>query len=95
MSKVTLSWCGEAMNQESREPIIITLPHLTWHPKGILETERFRLKERRKRVRGYEGIPGHDEPPKLRGSTSAKCKSVRKPHANLPDTPVDLTGAPK
>jgi len=27
--------------------------------------------------------------------TSAKCKSVRKPHANLPDTPVDLIGAPK
>jgi hypothetical protein len=26
---------------------------------------------------------------------SAKCKSVRKPHANLPDTPVDVTGAPK
>jgi len=25
--------------------------------------------------------------------TSAKCKSVRKPHANLPDTPADLTGA--
>jgi hypothetical protein len=28
-------------------------------------------------------------------STSAKCKSVWKPHANLPDTQVDLTGAPK
>jgi hypothetical protein len=27
--------------------------------------------------------------------TSAKCKSVRKQHANLPDTSVDLTGAPK
>jgi hypothetical protein len=27
--------------------------------------------------------------------TSAKCKLVWKPHANLPDTPVDLTGAPK
>jgi hypothetical protein len=26
---------------------------------------------------------------------SAKCKSVRKLHANLPDTPIDLTGAPK
>ena len=28
-------------------------------------------------------------------STSAKCKSVRRPHPNLQDTPVDLTGAPK
>jgi hypothetical protein len=27
--------------------------------------------------------------------SSAKCKSVRKPEANLLDTPVDLTGAPK
>jgi len=26
-------------------------------------------------------------------STSAKCKSVRKPHPNLPDTPVALTSA--
>jgi hypothetical protein len=28
-------------------------------------------------------------------NATAKCKSVRKPHANLPNTPVDLTGAPK
>jgi hypothetical protein len=28
-------------------------------------------------------------------TTSAKCKSVRMRHANLPDTPADLTGAPK
>jgi hypothetical protein len=27
--------------------------------------------------------------------TSAKCKSVREPHSNLPDTPVDLTSASK
>jgi hypothetical protein len=27
--------------------------------------------------------------------SSAKCKSVRKPYANLPDTPVDLTGGHK
>jgi len=31
----------------------------------------------------------------LRSPTSAKCKSVWKPHANLPDTPVDLTSASK
>jgi hypothetical protein len=29
------------------------------------------------------------------GGTSAKCKSVRKSHANLPDTPVVLTSAPE
>ena len=28
-------------------------------------------------------------------SALAKCKSVRKPHTNLPDTPADLTGALK
>jgi hypothetical protein len=27
------------------------------------------------------------------GNSSAKCKSVRKPHANLPDTTVNLTSA--
>jgi len=30
------------------------------------------LEEHRKRVRGYEGIPGHDEPHTLRGSTKAQ-----------------------
>ena len=28
-------------------------------------------------------------------ATSAECKSVRKPHAILPETPGDLTGASK
>jgi hypothetical protein len=31
----------------------------------------------------------------IENGTSAKFKSGRKPHANLPDTPVDLTGTPK
>jgi hypothetical protein len=30
-----------------------------------------------------------------RDISSAKCKSFQKPQANLPDTLVDLTGAPK
>jgi hypothetical protein len=31
----------------------------------------------------------------ISNSSSAKCNSVRKPHAYLPDTLVDLTSAPK
>jgi len=54
---------------EGRQPIIITPPHVAWYPKGIHEKEWFELAEHRKRVRGYEGIPGHDELHKLRGST--------------------------
>jgi len=53
---------------EGRQPIINILPHLAWHLKGIHEKERFWLEDCRKRVRGYEGIPGHDEPHTLRGS---------------------------
>jgi hypothetical protein len=30
-------------------------PHLSWHPNGICEEERFWLEERRKRVRGNAG----------------------------------------
>jgi len=48
--------------------MINSLPHLVWHPSGICETEQFCLKERRKRVSGYEGIPGYDELHKLHGS---------------------------
>jgi len=38
-----------------------------------------------------------DKSPGAQGilTSSAKCKSVRKPHANLPDTPVALTSASK
>jgi len=32
---------------------------------------------------------------KMAQPSSAKSKSVQKPHATLPETPVDLTGAPK
>ena len=63
---------------ECRQPIIYTLPHLTWHPKGIHEKERFWLKERWWTVRRYEGIPGHDEPHILRVSMNAGPKCVRK-----------------
>jgi len=64
---------------EGSQPIINTPPHLMWHPKGIREKDRFWLKEYRKRVRGYEGIPGHDELHKLRGSMNAwqECMGPR------------------
>jgi len=69
---------------ECRQPIINILPHLAWHLKGILETERFWLEEHRKRVRGYDRIPGHGEPPKVGGSMKARQKWVRN-HKNYVD----------
>jgi len=62
---------------EDRLPIIVTPPHLTWSPKGLLEMEWFRLEEHRKRVRGYERIPGHDEPHTLRAPMNASQECVR------------------
>jgi len=35
-------------------------PHLSRHPKGIREEEQFWLKERRKRVREYDRVPGRE-----------------------------------
>jgi len=69
---------------EDRHPIINTLLHLTWHPKGICETERFWLEQHRKKVKGYEETPGHDEPHILRGSMNAWQKCVRN-HTNCVD----------
>jgi len=65
------------VNLEGRQPIINTPPHLAWHPKRTLEKEPFCVKECRMRVRGYEGIPGHDEPHKLRGSINAWQECMR------------------
>ena len=47
-------------------------PHLSWHPKGIREEERFWLEEHRKRVRGCDRVPGREEPPELRGSMKSR-----------------------
>jgi len=63
---------GERLELEGRQPIINTAPHLAWHPMGVRVKERFWLEERRKRVRGYAEIPGHDEPHKLCGSTKTR-----------------------
>jgi len=66
---------------EDKQPIINTPLHLAWHPKGILEKQRFLLEEGRKRVRGYGWIPGHDEPHKLRGSMNVWKECMRN-HTN-------------
>jgi len=46
--------------------------HLERHPQGIGEEEC-----RRKRVRGNDRVPGHEEPHKLRGSTKSLKERVR------------------
>jgi len=55
----TRSRCGQQVELEGRQPIIVIPLHRAWHPKGILKEGQFRLKEHRKRVRAYEGVPGH------------------------------------
>jgi len=47
-------------------------PHLSRHPKGIREEERFWLEEHMKRARGNDRVPGREEPHKLRGSTKSR-----------------------
>ena len=53
-------------------------PHLSRHPKGIHEEDRFWLEERWKRVRGNDRVPGREEPHKLRGSTKSRKERVRR-----------------
>ena len=47
-------------------------PHLSRHPKGIHEEQRFWLEECRKMVRGNDRVPGREEPQKFRGSTKPR-----------------------
>jgi hypothetical protein len=42
------------MEVESREPTVNTPPHLSRHPNGIHEKERFWFEEGRNRVRKYD-----------------------------------------
>jgi len=70
LSSPTLS-VVKCWSLEGGQPIINTPLHLGWHLKGIPDKEQFWLEECRKRVRGYDGIQGHDEPHKLCGSTKA------------------------
>jgi hypothetical protein len=77
ISKFTPSQCGETLELEGRQPIINSLPHLAWHPKGIPEKEQFCLKPCMKRVSGYATIPGHDELHKLHESMNARQEYMR------------------
>jgi len=61
--KFTRSWYGE-------------MAELSPHPKGICEKEPFGLEEHRKMVRGYEVVPGHDEPRKLRVSMNPQQEGM-------------------
>jgi len=78
ISKLTPSRCCETLEVEGRQPIIDSPPHLACHPKGIREKKQSWLKECRKRVSGYNGIPGHDELHKLHGSPNARQEYMRR-----------------
>jgi len=56
---------------DGRQPILNTLLHLSQHPKEMLRNERIWLEEHQNRVRGYEAVPGRNEPQKLQGSVKA------------------------
>ena len=77
ISKFTRSQCGETVELDSGLPIIKIPPHLTCHPKGILQKQLLWLEKHQKRVRGYEGLSGHDEPHTLCGSMNAWQECVR------------------
>jgi hypothetical protein len=80
--------CGETAEIEGREPIVNTPPHLSRHPKGIREKVRFWLEEHRKRVRGYDTIPGREEP---RESTKSRKECMR-PRAGKDRVCISLYG---
>jgi len=77
ISKFTRSQCGESVELEGWQPIINAPPHLAWFAKRLPERERIQFKHHRKRMRRYEGIPGHDEPHMSRGSTKARQECMR------------------
>jgi len=58
-------------------------PHLSRHPKGIREEERFWLN----RLKRNDRVPGREEPHKLRGSTKSRKERVR-PRAGKDRVPI-------
>jgi len=77
ISKFARSRGGKMVQLDGRQAMINILPQLVWHPKGILERQRFFLQERRKSERGYGGIYDHDEQHKLSGSMHAWQECMR------------------
>jgi len=77
ISKFTQSRCSVTPELEGQETINETLPHLSWHLKGICEKEGIWLEDHGERVRGYEGVPSHEERHKSGGSIKARQESVR------------------
>jgi len=65
ISQLARSRCGETTELEGRESIIKTPLHLSRHPMGIRGKEQFWLKD-------VIGLPGREEPHKLRGSMKAR-----------------------
>jgi len=68
-------------------------PHLSRHPKGIREEERFWLEERWKRVRGNDRLPGREELYKLRGSTKSRKERVRPRAGKDRDVELEILNA--
>jgi hypothetical protein len=71
----TIHWrCGEMAELEGREPHVNYPPHLSWHPKGICETARFWLEQRRQWVGRYDNTQQWGST-QLHGSTRSLGKS--------------------
>ena len=62
IAKFARSRRGETAESEGILYISNTPPHIAYHPKCFFEEEPFWLEGYRKSVRGYERIPGHDDP---------------------------------
>ena len=77
MMEVVSPWDTRTMWTYAAKDTATLAPHLSRHPKGIREEERFLLEERRKRVRGNDRVPGCEKPHKLRGSTKSQKQRVR------------------
>jgi len=68
--------CSETMELDGREPTINTPQHLSRHPNGIHEKERFWFEERRNWVRRYD-TTWHWGSTKWRGSMTSRTEQGR------------------
>jgi hypothetical protein len=60
--------CGALTELERKVAVMNILPHVSRHPKGIDQKERFWLQEPWERVRGCNRLPSGKEQHKLHGS---------------------------